>query len=736
MSDQIPDIATQLLDSILVVQSPDPDDSKMQLVHMEAVRRSALELAVALRSGTDPSTGSSVFTRLSYQAEIAGINPQNVRALTDQLLQEIKLTELVRKINALADRQFVDLLATLHSMGSHLHPTHGKRLKSLRPLGMFYTPSEVTDFIVDLAIAPFLAQQAPALIDGDSEALERVLSLTILDPACGPGGFLVSAYLHLLEFLRQTEQRSIESLLRDRFLQNLYGVDVDAAALEVARVSLFMISGLDPAKAKSIRLNLRQGDALISRYGLAATSDYSHLIDKRNKWLPFEWRAEFPEIFHRSPEGFDIVVMNPPYERLKPNFAEFLRERLVRGSRKIHTKEFVQYREQLSRLVTYFRRCSDYHFTNRYTLDTHRLFIERALNLLRAGGHLAVIVPTSILGDLSSQPLRRHLLYDNLLVDVFEFPETARVFPGVTQGVTIFCVKRGDRTEYTSIRAGIDHLKTALTVEPLRVSITDIEQVMGQSVKIPLISPRTWKVFVQIHHQPQISEYSQILNLRGELDITIDREFITTDDTGIPLVRGSHIGRFRLNASGKRRREYVHADEFASSRSYSRRMAHIHRYRIAGQQISNRGQRWRLKFSLIEPTRVLANSCNYIILQDDDMQSLLYLLGVLNSSLLNLRFKVGSTNNHVSNRELGELPLVNPFETDGATAQLIDAIVATVERILKNNDDPSLSAELDALVFKLYGVGLADAKNVLYDLGADSGEVSRVTELLVSMHRG
>lgn len=456
MSDQIPNIATQLLSSVIGVQPPIPDDHDMQLVSMEAVRIAALESAVALRMRDAMPAHPSVFTRLSHRAELAGLDTKTVCSLTAEILQRIDLDKSAHQIDRLTNRKFADLLASLHSIGSHLHPTHGKQLKSLRPQGLFYTPSEVTDFIVDLAFAPFSAEHSSSLLDDDPDAMEQMLSLSILDPACGSGGFLVSAYLHLFDLIRRVEPQSDDSLLRERILPNLYGVDVDAAALEVARVSLLTIAGLDPAKAKSLRLNLRQGDALISRYGLAGTSDYSRLIEASDKWLPFEWRSEFPEIFHRSPEGFDIVVMNPPYERLKPNFAEFLRERLVQGSRKIHTEEFARYREQLSRLVTYFRRCFDYHLTNRYTLDTHRLFIERALNLLRPGGHLAVIVPTSILGDLSSQPLRRHLLYDNLLVDVFEFPETARVFPGVTQGVTIFLVERGNRTEYTRIRAGLD----------------------------------------------------------------------------------------------------------------------------------------------------------------------------------------------------------------------------------------------------------------------------------------
>ena len=54
---------------------------------------------------------------------------------------------------------------------------------------------------------------------------------------------------------------------------------------------------------------------------------------------------------------------------------------------------------------------------------------------------------------------------------------------------------------------------------------------------------------------------------------------------------------------------------------------------------------------------ILGNSCNYIAMQDvNDLKNLNILL---NSQLLNWRFKVTSTNNHINNYELDELPLID-----------------------------------------------------------------------------
>ena len=85
--------------------------------------------------------------------------------------------------------------------------------------------------------------------------------------------------------------------------------------------------------------------------------------------------------------------MNPPYERLKPNLAEFLRERLLTGEREIHLENFSKHKERLSEDVTYFRESGEYEIGNRYSIDTHRLFIERTLHLTREGSTIGFIVP-------------------------------------------------------------------------------------------------------------------------------------------------------------------------------------------------------------------------------------------------------------------------------------------------------------------------------------------------------
>ena len=70
----------------------------------------------------------------------------------------------------------------------------------------------------------------------------------------------------------------------------------------------------------------------------------------------------------------------------------------------------------------------------------------------------------------------------------------------------------------------------------------------------------------------------------------------------------------------------------------------------------------RLKFVFCLETDILGNSCNYL---SADKMILKKLFLLLNSSILNWRFKITSTNNHINNYELGELPIADLNKIDG-----------------------------------------------------------------------
>ncbi|HEX7033054.1 MAG TPA: N-6 DNA methylase, partial [Nitrososphaera sp.] len=131
-----------------------------------------------------------------------------------------------------------------------------------RKFGIYYTPLYVVEFIIDTTLKPLIRQcQKPSDIE----------QLTVLDPACGSGSFLIKAFDAIAEWYNDHYKES-NSLFKGEvnianhiLANNLFGVDLDPQAAEISSVNLML-----KAIHKDIRLpkilghNIRIGNSLIS----------------------------------------------------------------------------------------------------------------------------------------------------------------------------------------------------------------------------------------------------------------------------------------------------------------------------------------------------------------------------------------------------------------------------------------------------------------------------------------
>jgi Alw26I/Eco31I/Esp3I family type II restriction m6 adenine DNA methyltransferase len=327
--------------------------------------------------------------------------------------------------------------------------------------------------------------------------------------------------------------------------------------------------------------------------------------------------------------------------------------------------------------------------------------------LTREESNIGFIVPSTILGDLSSYPLRSSIIQENSLLTVDDFPETSRLFEGVTQSVSVMTLKRGGKTKSFLARFGLNDIGDAMTRNHIRIPADKIERAVGPSLSIPQVNKSGWKLLSKLHRQPSISSMDWLSVKRGELDLTLNRDCITSKVTDFRLIRGSNISRYSINDHSETRIEFVDIDKLRKKLGTSSRSEHISQPRITCQQVSNRTQRWRLKFASVPPDAVLANSCNYLIQQKDSNEShQLFLLGVMNSELMNWRFGLTNTNNHVSTRELTQLPIAD-YETS-VNRDLGSILIEEVKQY-----KPANSQKIEALVFALYGFSSQDTMDVL-----------------------
>lgn len=135
--------------------------------------------------------------------------------------------------------------------------------------GSYYTPPSLVSALLDSALDPLLDE---AVSDGkDPQAAEqRLLALTVCDPACGSGGFLVAAARRIARRLAQVRSGEdeptpevVQHALRDVVGRCIYGVDLNDLAAELAKVSLWL-EALEPGKPLGfLDARIRVGNSLL-----------------------------------------------------------------------------------------------------------------------------------------------------------------------------------------------------------------------------------------------------------------------------------------------------------------------------------------------------------------------------------------------------------------------------------------------------------------------------------------
>jgi hypothetical protein len=330
-----------------------------------------------------------------------------------------------------------------------LTPTH-RAVVEVKPEvrkvgGVFYTPTDIVRYIVDRTVIPAL--DGVKISSFVSSNTRKKIPLAVLDPACGSGTFLLEAYeslldWHLAKYLEDpkswtkgrapklveigTDNWRLSSEERKRILtDHIFGVDIDAHAVEVTKLSLLLkvLEGeTDETIGAQLRLfqaralpdldaNIRCGNSLIETdlYEVEGAVDLDEAtLDRLN---PFDWDSEFEAIMAAG--GFCAVIGNPPYVLM-----------------------------QNAGLPAQELYLSQHYGSARYKIDTYHVFMERSLDLLRDGGRLGFITPSSFLLNRHAMALRKLLLEEAqceaIRVNLYQ------VFAGASVDTTVSIWRKGN----------------------------------------------------------------------------------------------------------------------------------------------------------------------------------------------------------------------------------------------------------------------------------------------------
>lgn len=304
--------------------------------------------------------------------------------------------------------------------GQEIDKSKTKRKKD----GVFYTPKYITKYIVDNTIGKLCDEKKAELNITDerfAEAGKRskkgvvdlktyrdwLLDLKICDPACGSGAFLNQAleflidehqYLDELTALYHKSPLVLSDIETQILEQNIYGVDINEESVEIAKLSLWLRTAQRGRKLTSLNNNLKCGNSLIDDETVAGEK-------------AFNWQKEFPKVFEKG--GFDIILGNPPYV-------------FTRGN------------EHLQRFNEYIWENFEH---NHGKINLYSVFLEISLSrLLRKHGRLGFITPETFIRTSTYGEIRRYLINSLLIESISVYG--IGVFDNVTAETITMIIKK------------------------------------------------------------------------------------------------------------------------------------------------------------------------------------------------------------------------------------------------------------------------------------------------------
>lgn len=353
------------------------------------------------------------------------------------ILKELILTDFsrisVHIIGEVYENYLGEILRVSKKQGLKVqeHKEQAKRKEH----GIYYTPEYIVGYIVKNTVDELLK---------GVQTEKELRQIRVLDPACGSGSFLIRAFDRFYEAYQRIRKKGQLEAFKDfeikkAILQNnLFGVDLDERAVEIAKLNLMLkaLEGVNWEELKgrkllpNLSLNIRCGNSLISGQRLeeqyegelALGDKFDHeigeLIKLRKQFYkesedaekeallrkirrdeevinrklnanlkgffkdpeeqrPLNFQVVFPEVFRDG--GFDGVIGNPPWG------AHF------EGEEKVHL-------------------IHNYPLVPTKTKDSYFYFILRAIMLLRDSGFLGFIVPNTWLLINNARDFRREIL--------------------------------------------------------------------------------------------------------------------------------------------------------------------------------------------------------------------------------------------------------------------------------------------------------------------------------------
>lgn len=632
--------------------------------------------------------------------------------------------------------------------------------------GVYYTPTYVVDYIVKTTVGKLLENKTPG----------QAAKLRIVDPACGSGSFLIAAYQYLLNWHRDwyvdhDPQKSATgrdpALYRGMagewklttgerkriLLQNIFGVDIDAQAVEVTKLSLLLkvlegeseetlatqLRFLHERALPDLGSNIKCGNSLIA-------PDFYHqqeldFLDEEERYRinVFDWNAEFPDIMKGG--GFDAVIGNPPWGA---SFSEPELEYLRRKNQAMIVR----------------------------MIDSFMYFVHQTSQHLQKGGCFGMILPDVLLYQIDNKKLREYIVTNFTIRRVVNMGD---VFHKVTRPACIIVFDRrpptlqnpievADLSKYKKVDKPLQLQKSSNFISLFQREIKDVPGVVFATSSLGPYS--IWRKVRAVPNDP-LERLVDNDGIQRGVSPDLKEAFLVDAKTA----RKAHLESEKLRkvlTGGKQvRRYYINRPDllliYTGRTDNFRELPNIcsfidqFRSRITCKEVKQKKHsiyslhRARDEQIFLKPEKFLGVITeDEIIVALDDQQTFAtdglylfalrgsseskYVLGILNSKLFVfiyrlLAIETGRVLAQVKPTVLAQLPIRRIDMSVAAEKDRHDRMVSLVERMLELHKQlpgaktaheqttlqrqiDAIDAQIDQLVYELYGLSEDEIKIV------------------------
>ena len=550
--------------------------------------------------------------------------------------------------------------------GEEFDKKKGKRKKD----GIFYTPKYITKYIVENSIKNWLddkrkelgEDKLPELTEKDfeieytrkksqkrtyekriySENLKKhiefwtkyrevVKNIKIVDPACGSGAFLITAFEYLLNYNNYLNDKIFDltgtkdlfsDTTREILQNNIFGVDLNKESVEITKLSLWLKTADKNKTLATLENNIKCGNSLIDDIEIAGE-------------LAFDWEKEFPQVFKNS--GFDVVVGNPPYVSTK----------------KIPANDRNYYWDKYKEIL----------FSE---MDLYEIFIYKSINeLLKNKGYLGFITPDSYFTNTSFELLRKYLLEKTKIIEIIDFPYRFYPFKEVNTETAILILNKKIDKNFVNLRVSNRNVNNLYLKESLKnnIQLNQEEILMKYNNKIIVntnsILNKLLKNSLRFGNYLELHKGWMSIPKKIKIGLTEIEKGIFTKEEAIKnniinncseYLEGKDIHRYFTDKVNK----YVYIKNIDKTTKEWHFSPKIILQRIVGQNRNKIFATIDLNQKIIFPNANLVNLKN----KKDDVR---FYLTILNSRLISYFYNLyyGESNTNLTKIAFENIPLVN-----------------------------------------------------------------------------